>query len=180
MEAESYELTTERLRLRALSLVEVRLAVAGDRAALGERIGANVPAEWPGANLAANLPSIAADMARLPGDERWVWAVIERAASAVIGDVGFHSPVSGRPAVEMGYVLLPAFHGRGYATEASTALLAWAFGRPSVERVILHIAPDNAASLRVAQKLGMRETAPDAPGYRRFERGKPERGEQAQ
>lgn len=172
MADERYDLVTPRLRLRALSLEETRLLIAGDRATLGERIGARVPVEWPERNLAANLLGIAADMARLPGDERWVWTVIDPAAAVVIGDIGFHSPVIGRPVVEMGYVLLPAYRGHGYATEASAALLAWAFNQPGVECVVLHISPDNAASLRVAAKLGMRETASNEAGYLRFERCK--------
>lgn len=174
----SYEVVTPRLRLRALSLAETRLIMAGDREALGTRIGASIPAEWPGRNLAANLRGIASGMAHLARDERWVWVVIEPEAATVIGDIGFHSPVTGHATVEMGYVLLPAYRGRGYATEAAAALLGWAFSRPGVERVILHIAPDNAASLRVAEKLGMRETAPDEPGYRRFERLRTDDGEQ--
>lgn len=180
MDANSYEVVTARLRLRALSLEETRLLIAGDRAAVGERIGASVPEEWPGRNLAANLPGIAAEMARLPEDERWVWVVIEPEAATVIGDVGFHSPVTGHAEVEMGYVLLPGCRGRGYATEASAALLEWAFGRPGVERVVLKIEPGNTASVRVAEKLGMRETAPDEPGYLRFERGRQEHGGRAE
>ena len=180
MDAGGYEITTRRLRLRALSLAELRLLIEGDRAAVGARLGAHVPEEWPGRNLAANLPGIAADMARLPGDERWVWVAIEPAAATVIGDLGFHSPVTGHAEVEMGYVLLPAYRGRGYATEAAAALLEWAFGQPGVERVVLSIEPGNSASLRVAEKLGMRETAQDEPGYLRFERGRPRESERAE
>jgi RimJ/RimL family protein N-acetyltransferase len=165
-----YELVTPRLRLRALSLEEVQLAIRGDRAALGTRLGAEIPVEWPGANLAASLPEIAAEMAFLGRDERWVWVVIEPPSTQLIGDVGFHSPVTGVASVELGYVILPSSRGRGYATEATGALVEWALAQPGVERVILLIAPENVASLRVAAKLGMRETASEEPPYRCFER----------
>ncbi|HEX6123025.1 MAG TPA: GNAT family N-acetyltransferase [Ktedonobacterales bacterium] len=167
---QAYALVTPRLRLRALSLDEVRLAMRGDRAALGARLGAAVPLDWPGANLATGLPEIAAEMAARGGDERWVWVVIEPATGAVAGDVGFHSPVRGVPSVELGYVILPPYRGRGYATEATGALASWALTQPGVERVILLIAPENAASLRVAAKLGMREVPSAEPAYRCFER----------
>lgn len=80
MEAARYELVTPRLRLRALALDEMRMLIQRDRAALGERIGASIPADWPGSNLGANLPGIASAMSVLSGDERWVWVVIEPAA----------------------------------------------------------------------------------------------------
>ena len=170
METREYEIVTARLRLRALALDEVRLAMCGDRAALGAHLGAEVPPEWPGDNLARGLPEIAAEMARLGGDERWVWVVIEPERAQLIGDVGFHGPVAGAVSVELGYVLLPPSRGCGYATEAAGALVTWALAQPGVERVILLIAPENAASLRVAEKLGMRETTSKEPPYRCFER----------
>jgi ribosomal-protein-alanine N-acetyltransferase len=166
----SYELLTPRLRLRALSLEQTRLLLRGDKRTLGAQVGAHVPASWPGSDLTEALPIIIAEMERLAGDERWLWAIIEPRAGAVIGDIGFHGPVTGSAAVELGYVLLPDQRGRGYATEAALALLDWAFSRPGVERIIVRIAPLNAASLRVAEKLGMRETASDEPDFRRFER----------
>ncbi len=88
------------------------------------------------------------------------WAVEERATGIFVGDVGFadyhrefDSPFAALP--DLGWVLSPAMHGRGYATEAATAALAWAqtniltFDEVSC---ILHL--DNAASRRVAEKVG--------------------------
>ena len=165
------DVLTSRLRLRALSLDDVELILRGDRGALAARIGARVPDDWPGPALASSLPGIAARMAQNPMDTvGWVWAVIERGTAEMAGDIGFHSPVRGVAAVEIGYVIFPAARGRGYATEAAAALIAWAFAQPGVERVSAQIEPGNGASLRVAQKLGLRETAPEETGYRRFER----------
>jgi RimJ/RimL family protein N-acetyltransferase len=175
----SYELRTSRLRLHALSREEIALALRGERRALSERIGAEVPPTWPESNLAEGLPSIIADMERLPGDERWVWVIIEPQAGAVIGDIGFHGPVAGAASAELGYLIFTEYYGHGYATEASEALLTWAFAQPQVARVIVRIAPDNAASLRVAQKLGMRQTPSDDADYLCFERLAPKESEQA-
>ena len=165
----SYEIATARLRLRALSLAESRLAFNGDQAALGAEIGAHVPAKWPGHDLTESLPTIIAEMERLAHDERWLWVVIERATEAVIGDIGFHGPVTGTHTVELGYLILPEAQGQGYATEAALALRDWAAGRPGVERIIVRIAHANANSLRVAAKLQMREVISVEPRYRRFE-----------
>lgn len=164
------ELRTPRLRLRSLSLEDARLALRGDWEALSARIGARVPADWPGAGLAAGLPDIVAHMEQHGGGAGWLWVILEPATAAMIGDIGFHSPLAGASSVEFGYVIFPGARGRGYATEAAAALLEWALSQPGIERVIAQIAPENGPSLRVAQKLGLREAAPETSGYRCFER----------
>jgi len=56
---------------------------------------------------------------------------------------------------EIGWSLLPTFHGKGYATEAAQAILAWATHAPlSATRFACIIHPENTASLRVAAKCG--------------------------
>jgi RimJ/RimL family protein N-acetyltransferase len=82
------------------------------------------------------------------------WAVEDRATGAYLGDVGFadfHRAMDPAPPAlpEMGWVLAPAAHGRGVATEAASAALAW-LGRPC----FCIIDPAHAGSLRVAAKLG--------------------------
>lgn len=166
----SYELSTQRLRLHALSLIEARLALFGDLSALSQTLGATVPPDWPGKDLADALRDIIPQMQHMAVDERWLWVIIEPASANVIGDIGFHGPVTGSPAVELGYLILPDYQGRGYATEAAEAMIVWAAGRPGVERVIVRIAHHNVRSLRVAAKLGMREITSHEPIYRRFER----------
>ena len=89
------------------------------------------------------------------------WAVEDRASGALAGTVGaFHrEPPPGPNAVddlEIGWSLVPAFRGRGIATEASKAMLAHVVDTRKNERVIAHIDHDNPASIRVAEKLGMR------------------------
>ncbi|WP_163782504.1 GNAT family N-acetyltransferase [Myxococcus vastator] len=91
------------------------------------------------------------------------WVVREKATGRLVGEVGlgdFHRdmqpPLGAGP--EAGWVLAPGFHGKGYATEAVHAALAWADARLSPERVVCIIAPENAASIRVAGKCGFRQT----------------------
>lgn len=166
----SYELSTQRLRLHALSLDEARMALFGDLSALGHALGATVAPDWPGKDLTDALRDIIPQMQRMMADERWLWVIIEPASATVIGDIGFHGPVTGSQTVELGYLILPEYQGHGYATEAAEAMIVWAAGRPDVERVIVRIAHHNIRSLRVAAKLGMREIVSHEPIYRRFER----------
>jgi ribosomal-protein-alanine N-acetyltransferase len=63
--------------------------------------------------------------------------------------------VEGEPRVEIGWHIRPALKGRGLAVEAGDAARAWAFANLDVDHVISLIRPENTASCRVAEKLGM-------------------------
>jgi [ribosomal protein S5]-alanine N-acetyltransferase len=56
---------------------------------------------------------------------------------------------------ELGYVFNAAFWSRGYATEATTALLEFGFGPLELHRIIATCHPDNRGSVRVLEKAGM-------------------------
>ena len=84
-------------------------------------------------------------------------AVVERETGAVIGDGGLH-PLGGTgPEVELGYTLARAAWGRGYATELGRALVDHARTALGVPVVVAQVEPENVASRRVLEKLGMRE-----------------------
>jgi len=92
------------------------------------------------------------------------WVVHERATGAFVGEVGLadlHREItpSLRGLPEAGWVLSPAAHGRGYATEAVSAVLAWGEAHLSAPRTVCIIDPDNTASRRVAHKCGFVQVA---------------------
>ena len=60
-----------------------------------------------------------------------------------------------------GYSVYPALRRIGLATEGLQALLAWLFEQSGVDRVRATIPPDNAPSIRVAEKLGMQLVGKD-------------------
>lgn len=57
--------------------------------------------------------------------------------------------------VDIGYALLPEFWGQGYATEACAAVLAYAHYTLKLKRLVAIVSPDNAASIRVLEKIGL-------------------------
>jgi RimJ/RimL family protein N-acetyltransferase len=71
--------------------------------------------------------------------------------------------------VELLYALLPAWWGRGLATEAARACLRFAFKEAGLERIVAGTDPPNTASLRVIQKLGMTPIGELLPGMPYFE-----------
>jgi RimJ/RimL family protein N-acetyltransferase len=88
------------------------------------------------------------------------WAVEEKASGRFVGEVGFadfkRDELPPSPDPEMGWVLAPWAHGKGYATEAVRVALAWGTGHLSARRTFCLIMPGNQASVRVAEKCGFR------------------------
>lgn len=80
--------------------------------------------------------------------------VILKANDELIGHFTFHTWYSDR-IYEIGWVLHPDYHGQGYATEGAAVLLQHAFEHLNVHRVIATCQPENPASYRVMEKLGM-------------------------
>lgn len=70
------------------------------------------------------------------------------------GDAG--RPGLTSPEVALYYALSPAHRGRGYATEAAQALVDYGFGQLRLARVVATTTFDNAGSLGVMRRLGMR------------------------
>jgi RimJ/RimL family protein N-acetyltransferase len=90
------------------------------------------------------------------------WAVTERETGRFLGEVGFadfkrdiEPSFDGMP--EIGWVLASRAHGRGYATEAVRAAIAWGDAHLEAARTVCIIAPENRPSIRVAEKCGYRE-----------------------
>jgi RimJ/RimL family protein N-acetyltransferase len=81
--------------------------------------------------------------------------VVETHDGAFVGDCGLTvQDVEGTPHVEVGYHLLPATRGQGYATEAARSVRDSAAAH-GVDHLVALVRPDNAPSQRVAQRLGM-------------------------
>ena len=83
------------------------------------------------------------------------WRVGERAGGRLVGIAGLQ-PLDGGPEVELTYALEPSAWGRGYATEAAAAALEHGFAAAGLTRIVGIASRENASSLRVLRKLGMR------------------------
>ncbi len=90
--------------------------------------------------------------------DQWTlgYALVRQADGAVVGQCGFKGPPDAEGIVEIGYGVVPEFQGRGYATEAAQALVAFAFGCSRVRTVLAHTFEHSNASTRVLSKSGFR------------------------
>ena len=93
--------------------------------------------------------------------ERWGYgrlAVRQKLDNRLIGFAGLgrFDDIDGSPEVEVGYRLHPAFWGNGFGTEAAMASCDHGFRDLGMKRLISLIQPENTASIRVAEKIGMK------------------------
>jgi RimJ/RimL family protein N-acetyltransferase len=89
------------------------------------------------------------------------WAVEEKTSGRYVGELGFadfkrHIVPSIEGIPELGWALVPQFHGKGYATEALNAAVSWGDHQLAQRRTVCIIHRDNHRSFRVAEKLGYR------------------------
>jgi RimJ/RimL family protein N-acetyltransferase len=94
--------------------------------------------------------------------ERADLVITDAGTGAVAGDIGlyYQEPRTGQAMV--GYTMLPAWRGRGYATRAVRLLARWAFDQAAIVRLIAGTNPANVASQRVLERAGFRRE-----GYQR-------------
>jgi len=91
------------------------------------------------------------------------WVAEEKATGAFVGEIGFadykrdlQPSLKGIP--ESGWVLASHAHGKGYATEAVRAIVAWGDVQFGPLQTACIIASENLASIRVAEKCGYRQS----------------------
>ena len=173
-------LRTDRLELVAATAAHLELALRGI-ARLGRAIGAAVPSSWPPEHMDEGPLRWTLERLREAPDADaatwwmfWVLLPGPHPPRQLIGTCGYKGPPADG-AVEIGYGLVSEVHRRGYATEAARALIARAFARPDVRRIIAETLVEGIASIGVLRKCGFTR-APDPasePGVLRWELGRP-------
>jgi RimJ/RimL family protein N-acetyltransferase len=92
------------------------------------------------------------------GEREFYFVICELGSADLIGQCGLHHVAAGVRA-DVGIFLVPGYEGRGYGTDAMNALLDYAFGELGLQRVGLHVSPDNARAIRSYEKCGFTHEA---------------------
>jgi RimJ/RimL family protein N-acetyltransferase len=136
-----------------------------------------VEADWEAVHVYARLPEVSRYMPWGPNSEvdtrefvgralaaqalsprtTYELAIIWRESGRLIGGCGLTAQNQTHRVGEIGYCLHPDFWGRGCAAEAAGALLALGFEQLQLHRIQASCDPENAASRRVLEKLGMQQ-----------------------
>ena len=83
-------------------------------------------------------------------------AIVFRAEGRLIGTCGIRMESVDFRRANIGYEITPTYWGKGYATEAARAIVAFGFLELRLHRIWARCVAENAASYRVLEKLGMR------------------------
>ena len=115
----------------------------------------------------APMSSTEADQALIATVRRYAggfgdWAIVERSSGDIAGESGLTAVddfgderFDGQGHVEIGWLLRPAFWGKGYGFEAASAVKTFAFETLGLPTLWAFVRPDNERSRRLAQRLGM-------------------------
>jgi [ribosomal protein S5]-alanine N-acetyltransferase len=148
---------TKHLQLVPFSLLLIKATLVG-RDKLGELLNLTVPDSWPGDAFAEVLPALVAQMEAEESEFVWNWLIVHKQDRAIIGDMGFMGgPEDGK--AEIGYSIVPEYRNQGYATEAALYLIHWALQQRSIRLVTAQCLDDNLGSIKVLEKIGMRQLA---------------------
>ena len=134
-------LQTGSLKLVAPTLDEVRAQFEG----MNADQKAALPPDW----LARMEAATGADAVWTLG-----FTLVHRVTGAVVGQCAFKGPPGADKAVEIAYMIAPDHQGKGYATEAANALVAFAFNTGQIRVVRAHTLREQNASTRVLAKCG--------------------------
>lgn len=92
-------------------------------------------------------------------DSWYLLATRLKESGELIGDIGVHFLGPDNQQAEIGYMLLEAYQGKGYATEMVRAIVDFLFGTYKKHRITAAVDPNNSKSFQLLQKLGMRQEA---------------------
>ena len=151
---------SERLDLIPMTAAFLRASIAGDLAAAATELELSLPADWPAIRSVLELRL--GQLEATPELEPWLLRAIKlRSTAEMIGHVGFHTAPGAAYlsqwcsfGVELGFTIFPQHRRRGYAREASTALMRWAQTLHGVNAFAVTISPGNSSSLALAKSLG--------------------------
>ena len=153
-------LVTPRLTLVPITVAIVEHVLAGRQEPVEALLEAKMPAAWPGRALVerafwASLERVRDNPeVRLWGDRVMVTREPPR---RVVGSVVFHGAPDDEGVVEVAYGVEEESQGRGFATEAVNASVAWALSHPTTSAVRATTPPWHVPSRRVLEKCGFQQ-----------------------
>ena len=149
-----------RLEFRPLTIEAIEALVAGDREALEAETLARFPEPLSAPpEMDHALPDMRDSLCDDPESAAWgPFLIVAKETGEAVGSAGFTSLPDRDGYRALGYSVYPSFQGQGIASEAASALVAWALTQPGMRGVRATIPPWHVTSQRVAAHAGLRRT----------------------
>ncbi len=146
-------LHTDNLELITFTAAMMQAATS-TREELERATGFSVASGYPSETYKEILPYKIQRYRDFPEENEWEGLIIHKQDQCIIGDMGFRRSTDNPKEIELGYSIVPAYEGHGYATEMAKAIIEWGLALEGIERIIASCDPNNAASARVLEKAG--------------------------
>ena len=152
---------SRRLNLIAATTDLIKKAVEG-RECLAEALDVSIPESWPPDLYGPRAMQFALAQLDDPSEQGWSFWYLTTAADPceLLGICGFKGRPDQSGSVEIGYSILGGFQCHGFATEAVTRLVGWAFSHHNVNEVCAETLPHLSQSIRVLEKNGFEFSGP--------------------
>ena len=150
---------SRRLNLIAATPELIKKDIEG-REFLAEALDVNSPESWPPDLYGSRAMQFALEQLDDASEQGWSFWYLSTAGDPceLLGICGFKGRPDPSGSVEIGYSILAGFQCLGFATEAVTRLVGWAFSQHNVNEVCAETLPHLIQSIRVLEKNGFEFT----------------------
>ena len=154
-------LTTERLILIPFTIQICQNVINDDFSDLIP-MGLKKGISWPDDDVVETLPKIIHNLSQVESPTGFEsWMIIKKDTLEIIGDLGFKGFNHEAGNADIGYGIIQEERRKGYAEEAVTGLLQWAFSNEMVKEITARCLIDNTGSINLLKKLNFVEIKKD-------------------
>jgi len=113
---------------------------------------------WPDADVLDTLPRIINNLTKVEDPTGYEsWMIIKKNTSEVIGDLGFKGFNNEQENIDLGYGIIKEERRKGYAVEAVSELIKWAFSNTIVKEITANCLTENISSIQLLNKFNFRQ-----------------------
>jgi [ribosomal protein S5]-alanine N-acetyltransferase len=147
------KLVTERLILIPFTIEICRKILDNDFSGL-EILNLKKGKSWPDSDVIETLPRIINNLKKVNSPTGYEsWMIIKKDTREVIGDLGFKGFNSEGENIDLGYGIIKEERRKGYATEAVTEIIKWAFSSKIVREITANCLTENINSMNLLFKF---------------------------
>lgn len=149
------QIKTDRLMLITFTAEMMQAAISNEHE-LARAAGYQVVDGYPSDEYKEILPFKIQRYSQYPEENEWEGLIVHQEDQMIMGDMGFRRSMDNPEELELGYSIVPAYQGRGYATEMAQAIISWGLAQADIKKIIASCDNDNQASIRVLEKAGLK------------------------
>jgi [ribosomal protein S5]-alanine N-acetyltransferase len=152
------KLLTERLILIPYT-IEICKNIMNDNFEDLFKMGLQKGKSWPDKDVIETLPKIINNLSKVESPTGFEsWMIIKKDSSEIIGDIGFKGYNYQEQNIDIGYGIIKEERRKGFAEEAATELIKWAFSKEIVKEITAKCLMGNNPSINLLRKLNFIET----------------------